>query len=61
MDLFVLIVIITLLVIYLAWDRRRHPLQLCTRCGGSGRKMSRWNGRAYGVCRRCRGKGEIRR
>ncbi|MBF8191644.1 hypothetical protein ITP53_39320 [Nonomuraea sp. K274] len=52
---------VTALVIYYMWDRRRHPKKVCGRCGGTGQKTSSWNGRAFGVCRRCRGKGEVRR
>ncbi|GGS88633.1 hypothetical protein ACFFV7_50865 [Nonomuraea spiralis] len=55
------IITLTLLVIYLVWDHYRHPKKACPRCVGSGRKTSRWNGKAYGLCRRCRGKGEVRR
>ncbi|MFD1940577.1 hypothetical protein ACFSKW_54900 [Nonomuraea mangrovi] len=52
---------VTAFVLYLIWDRRRHPTKRCRPCKGSGKKFSRWNGQAYGVCRRCGGKGEVRR
>ncbi|GAA3441078.1 hypothetical protein GCM10018955_05160 [Planomonospora venezuelensis] len=43
------------------WDRRRHPVRSCRRCGGSGKRRSAWNGAAYGACSRCGGKGETKR
>ena len=55
------LVIVTLLVIYLTWDRSRHPKKYCRACKGSGKRTSWINRRAYGVCRRCGGKGELRR
>ncbi|MGC5009726.1 hypothetical protein ACLQ2R_03070 [Streptosporangium sp. DT93] len=52
----------TAAVIWWSWDRRRHPLKRCRACRSNpGRKMSSWNGQAYGACRRCAGRGEVRR
>lgn len=55
------LILLTALALYLMWDRRRHPVKYCRACKGSGKKTSRWNGLAYGVCRRCGGRGEVRR
>ncbi|WP_433252799.1 hypothetical protein ACQPYK_08460 [Streptosporangium sp. CA-135522] len=51
----------TAAVIWWSWDRRRHPLKQCQSCRGTGKKMSSWNGSAYGACLRCGGKGEVHR
>ncbi|WP_144070079.1 hypothetical protein [Nonomuraea indica] len=60
MELVVALVLV--FVLYLVWDRRRHPMKPCPRCRRSpGKKLSAWNGQAYGVCRRCDGKGVVRR
>ncbi|MFI6788609.1 hypothetical protein ACIBG4_14895 [Nonomuraea sp. NPDC050383] len=61
MELLLVIVTVTVLVLYVAWDRARHPKKSCRACKGSGRKTSRLNGRAYGICRRCGGKGSLAR
>ncbi|GGO70633.1 hypothetical protein [Nonomuraea cavernae] len=55
------IVGVTLLVLYVLWDRQRHPRKFCRKCKGSGRQTSRISGRAYGSCQRCGGKGNLRR
>jgi DnaJ-class molecular chaperone len=49
------------LVLYLSWDRFRHPRKFCPKCQGTGRRTSRINGRAYGACQRCGGKGTLHR
>lgn len=56
-----IIIGVTLAVLYLWWDRARHPRKHCRSCQGTGHRTSRVNGRAYGVCRRCGGKGALRR
>jgi DnaJ-class molecular chaperone len=56
-----IVIAATALVLYLFWDRSRHPRKFCPRCQGTGRRTSRINGRAYGPCRRCTGKGTLRR
>lgn len=56
------LLLLTALVLYIAWDRRRHPMKRCRACRKSpGKKISSWNGQAYGACRRCAGKGEVPR
>lgn len=54
-------IVATLLVLYLFWDRARHPRKYCRSCRGTGRKRSWVSGRAFGECRRCGGTGELRR
>ncbi|MFI6813789.1 hypothetical protein ACIBG7_15315 [Nonomuraea sp. NPDC050328] len=57
-----MLALVTLAFAYWCWDRRRHPMKACPRCRRSpGRKVSSWNGQAYGTCRRCDGRGEVRR
>ncbi|MDX3099687.1 hypothetical protein [Nonomuraea angiospora] len=56
-----LIIGLTLLVVFLLWDRSRYPRKYCRPCKGTGRRRSWLSGRAFGVCRRCGGKGELRR
>ncbi|MEU4235621.1 hypothetical protein AB0F17_66135 [Nonomuraea sp. NPDC026600] len=56
-----IIIGLTLLALYVFWDRSRHSKKYCSRCKGSGRRTSWINGRAYGECRRCSGKGSLRR
>jgi hypothetical protein len=47
---------------YLLRDVRRYPRVPCPACGGTGRRYSSWNPRASGPrCRRCGGKGYVRR
>ncbi|MFE3449605.1 hypothetical protein ACFXJ8_11785 [Nonomuraea sp. NPDC059194] len=56
------VILLIALAVYLAWDRQRHPMKRCRACRTSpGKKISKWNGQAYGVCRRCAGAGEVRR
>lgn len=55
------LLLVTALALYLMWDRARHPKKYCRACKGSGRKTSIINGRAYGVCQRCGGKGSLDR
>jgi hypothetical protein len=52
---------LTLLVLLLLWDRSRYPRKYCRACKGTGQRTSWINGRAYGTCRRCGGKGSLRR
>ncbi|MCG5220245.1 hypothetical protein [Streptosporangium sp. KLBMP 9127] len=57
-----ILILVTLAAMYWAWDRRRHPMKRCRSCRHSpGLKVSSLNGQAFGVCRRCGGKGEVRR
>lgn len=58
------IIVFGALVLIALWylDRRRHPLKKCPACKGNpGKKMSRWDGTAYGACSRCGGRGEVNR
>lgn len=55
------IVGLVLLVLVLLWDRSRYPRRYCRGCKGTGRRRSRISGQAFGLCRRCGGKGELRR
>jgi DnaJ-class molecular chaperone len=45
-----------------AWwvDVRRHPVRRCPSCNGS-KKNTGSSGKRWGTCRRCKGKGEVRR
>jgi hypothetical protein len=42
------------------FDVRWHPVRPCPRCSGSGRNWGS-DPRAWGICRRCGGKREVRR
>lgn len=55
------IVALVLLVLVLLWDRSRYPRKFCRSCKGTGRVRSRVAIGAFGLCRRCGGKGELRR
>jgi DnaJ-class molecular chaperone len=55
------IVVIVAIVVIAGWwlDVRRHPIRRCPSCNGSKRNTS--NSQRWGTCRRCGGKGEVRR
>ena len=56
------IVVIAVAVAVTAWwiDVHRHPVRQCPSCKGS-KKSGGSNSRRWGTCRRCKGKGELRR
>ena len=51
----------TVFALFLMWDRARHPKKYCQRCKGTGQQLSLISRRAHGTCRRCGGKGSLRR
>jgi DnaJ-class molecular chaperone len=56
------IVVIIALVIAAGWwvDLRLHPFRRCPRCNGRRRNEGSTNSH-WGYCRRCGGRGEVRR
>jgi DnaJ-class molecular chaperone len=55
------VVIIVVVVAALWWSTmQRHPIRVCPSCKGS-KKNSGSTDQRWGTCRRCGGKGEVRR
>jgi DnaJ-class molecular chaperone len=56
------VVVIIVAVVVIAWwvDVRRHPIRRCPSCKGTKRNAGSTSLR-WGTCRRCDGKGEVRR
>lgn len=48
-------------VVYLVWDRRRHPYVPRRGCNGTAVSRSKWNPKATGPCRRHRDGRHMRR
>ena len=56
-----IIIGLILLTLILLWDRARYPRKFCRACKGTGRRRSWIIGSAFGECRTCGGKGQLRR
>ncbi|MCW2932021.1 MAG: hypothetical protein JWM19_2983 [Actinomycetia bacterium] len=56
------VVVIVAAVAVAAWwiDVHRHPMRTCPSCKGS-KKNTNSSGQRWRTCRRCSGKGEVRR
>ena len=55
------VVLIAAVIVGLWWFTvQRHPIRRCPSCKGS-KKNAGSNDQRWGICRRCGGKGEIRR
>jgi DnaJ-class molecular chaperone len=55
--------IVIIIVVAFAWwvsPARRHPVRRCPSCHGS-KKNAGSNDERWGLCRRCKGTGEVRR
>jgi DnaJ-class molecular chaperone len=54
------LLIVAVIAVGVWWvDVKIHPIRRCPSCGGSKRNSS--NPARWGTCRRCSGKGEVRR
>jgi hypothetical protein len=55
------VVVLAAAIAVTAWwvDVQRHPIRRCPSCNGSKRNSG--NAKRWGTCRRCGGKGEVRR
>ncbi len=56
------VVVLVAAVAIVAWwiDMQRHPIRRCPSCSGS-KKNAGSTSQRWGICRRCGGKGEVRR
>lgn len=57
------VVVIIVAVVVIAWwvDVQRHPIRRCPSCKGTKRNTGNTTSLRWGTCRRCGGKGELRR
>jgi DnaJ-class molecular chaperone len=57
------VVLVIVVIVVIGWwvDVQRHPIRRCPRCKGTKRNTGSTTSLTWGTCRRCGGKGEVRR